>query len=177
MDEQSVTCLERLRASGVPTLLHMFTNVLADQAREPVIAVVEDEEWIAHVIRRVLAKHGLTCVEVVRDPWPLVPRARAGEIDLVVMDMHMPGIDTMHAIRSLRAGAGNGAHLPILAISGDGSDENRSRAFAAGATEFIGKPFTRAELDDAVDRLLAERVASLAVALRQPPTAGEVPAS
>ena len=146
----------------------MFTNVLGDPPRDAVIVVVEDEEWIAHVIRRVLSKHGLPGVEVVRDPWPLVPRARTGDVDLIVMDMHMPGIDTLHAIRSLRAGAGNGVHLPILAISGDGSDENRSRAFAAGATEFIGKPFTRAELGDAVDRLLAERAASLAAAHRQP---------
>ena len=142
----------------------MPTPESAPLDREPVIVVVEDEDWIAHVIRRVLTKHGLTQVEVARNPWPLLPRARAGLIDLVVMDMHMPGIDTLHAIRSLRAGAGTGAHLPILAISGDGSDENRSRAFAAGATEFVGKPFTRAELDDAVDRLLAERVASLAAA-------------
>lgn len=141
-------------------------------AREPVIVVVEDEDWIAHVIRRVLTKHGLSSVEVARDPWPLLPRARAGQVDLVVMDMHMPGIDTLHAIRSLRAGGGTGVHLPILAISGDGSDENRSRAFAAGATEFIGKPFTRAELDDAVDRLLAERVASLAAAHRRSPGSG-----
>ena len=155
----------------------MFANVLADQAHEPVIVVVEDEEWIAHVIRRVLIKHGLLGVEVIRDPWPLVPRARAGALDLVVIDMHMPGIDTLHAIRSLRSGAGKGAHLPILAISGDGSDENRARAFAAGATEFIGKPFTRAELGDAVDRLLAERVASLAAALRQSTVTGAASSS
>lgn len=71
--------------------------------------------------------------------------------DLVIMDIHLPGLDGVSAVRQLR---GYGHFTPVVAISADTSDSCRSRAFSVGCTEFLAKPFTCAGLQLAVRQAL-----------------------
>jgi CheY-like chemotaxis protein len=71
--------------------------------------------------------------------------------DLVIMDIHLPVLDGVSAVRQLRD---YGHFTPVLAISADTSDNCRSRAFSAGCMEFLAKPFTCASLHLAVRQAL-----------------------
>ena len=129
--------------------------------REPEIVIVDDEPAITDVIVRVLKQQGLYRVSVERDPWTVVNRYRPSEPDLLLVDLHMPGIDVFEAIRSLRLVAAPTPHLPVLAMSGDGDEVLRNMAFAAGATDFIAKPFDIEDLSRHVEALLDARLVAL----------------
>ena len=129
--------------------------------RDPEIVVIEDEDAVATAIVRLLRLRGLHHVTIENDPWRAINRYRPAEPDLILIDLHMPGVDTFEAIRSLRLIAAPQPHLPVLAMSGDGSNANRDKALSAGATDFIAKPFTIAELGDRIGRLLVHRLEAL----------------
>jgi putative two-component system response regulator len=67
------------------------------------------------------------------------------DIDLVLTDLNMPGMDGFEVIRRIRQDAET-ADLPIIMITGMADEENRIRAVEAGANDFIGKPFNLTEL-------------------------------
>ncbi len=74
--------------------------------------------------------------------------------DLVLMDLAMPVRDGLDAIRTLRADART-KDLPVIAITANASAQHREQALAAGASDFIPKPFERDDLLDKLGRLMA----------------------
>ena len=74
--------------------------------------------------------------------------------DLVLTDINMPDINGLELIRFLKANAGT-RELPIIILTTDSADEDRQRALALGADEYIVKPFDPEQLKDAVVRRLA----------------------
>ncbi|MDA1060147.1 MAG: response regulator, partial [Proteobacteria bacterium] len=73
---------------------------------------------------------------------------------LILMDLRLPKLNGWEAIAAIRA---SGASMPIIALSGDASDEDRARALAAGADLFMAKPARIAELSTAIDHLIETR--------------------
>jgi signal transduction histidine kinase/CheY-like chemotaxis protein len=69
--------------------------------------------------------------------------------DLVLMDMVMPVMDGLEAIRRIRRLPGR-AGLPIIAVSANASNNDRSQCLAAGATAFLPKPIAREDLLDLI---------------------------
>jgi signal transduction histidine kinase/ActR/RegA family two-component response regulator len=74
--------------------------------------------------------------------------------DLVLMDLAMPVLDGLDAIRTLRADART-KDLPVIAITANASAQHREQALAAGASDFIPKPFERDDLLGKLGRLMA----------------------
>jgi CheY-like chemotaxis protein len=74
--------------------------------------------------------------------------------DLVLMDIHMPGLDGLAAarrIRSLEIESG-AARTPIVALTANAFAEDRQAALAAGMDEFLVKPLDRAALERILQR-------------------------
>ncbi len=69
--------------------------------------------------------------------------------DLVLMDLHLPGMDGLEATRRIRAieGAGN---VPVIALTANASNEDREACLEAGMDAFIVKPFDRETLEEAI---------------------------
>ena len=79
---------------------------------------------------------------------------RKPDIDLVLMDIMMPGMDGYTAIRAIRA-IDRFESLPIIAVSGKGVLGESQRCVDAGANDYVPKPVDSAELVAAIVRWLA----------------------
>lgn len=117
------------------------------------ILVIDDEPIILMVCSRVLQRAGHSVVEFQHGQKAIAYLGQRA-VDLVITDIFMPemeGLDVIKQARRLKPG------IPILAMSGGGSVQAMeylgfSRRF--GATATLDKPFTPAELTDAVGQLL-----------------------
>lgn len=74
--------------------------------------------------------------------------------DLVVLDLNMPDIGGFEVIEFIR-GQDKLRSLPILVVTTRGDEESRARALAAGASEFMTKPFTPEAISASVRSLLS----------------------
>jgi signal transduction histidine kinase/ActR/RegA family two-component response regulator len=90
------------------------------------------------------------------DGFQAVEAARTGSFDLILMDVHMPGMDGLAAARAIRALDGPMALAPILALSADVLPEQVARCRAAGMDGHVAKPIRRDELLAAVSRALTD---------------------
>jgi CheY-like chemotaxis protein/HPt (histidine-containing phosphotransfer) domain-containing protein len=79
--------------------------------------------------------------------------------DLVLMDCQMPEMDGFEATRSIRAGeaCAGGARLPIVALTANAMQSDRTRCLEAGMDDYLSKPFTREQLAEALERRLPGR--------------------
>jgi putative two-component system response regulator len=110
------------------------------------ILAVDDEEANLLLLRRILERDGYTAVEVTTDPFR-VP-GMFGEIrpDLVLLDLHMPGMDGFELMEELGPLTDHGSSVPFLVLTADATDETRRRALSVGARDFLTKPLDRIEL-------------------------------
>jgi signal transduction histidine kinase/CheY-like chemotaxis protein len=80
--------------------------------------------------------------------------ARLDDFDLILMDVHMPGMDGLAAARTIRALPGPQGSVPIIALSADVLPEQIARCRQAGMDDHVAKPIRREDLLAAVSRAL-----------------------
>ena len=115
-----------------------------------VVLVVEDDEPLAKMIGRVLTRAGFQTEAATGGPAGLA-RIERGGIDLALLDVVMPGMDGLELCRRVRSLQGpDDVYLPIIMLTGLGSELDHHAGFAAGADDYIAKPFSIALLLDRV---------------------------
>ncbi|WP_051244025.1 response regulator [Azohydromonas australica] len=102
------------------------------------LLVAEDNVINREVALALLRAVGLE-VDFAEDGHAAVEMARCRDHALVLMDMHMPGLDGLQATRTLRALPALRT-LPILAMTANAFDEDRAACLAAGMDDFVSKP-------------------------------------
>jgi signal transduction histidine kinase len=75
----------------------------------------------------------------------------------------MPGIDGFQVLEMLRKGRAADDHIPVLVITGDATAANKRRAFAAGATDLLAKPFDPSEISMRIRNVLQARFMRLEI--------------
>ncbi|WP_448611070.1 response regulator transcription factor [Geodermatophilus sp. URMC 60] len=112
----------------------------------PHVLVVDDDPVVADLVAFRLQRMGLE-VTVESDGESGLAAARRLRPDLVVLDWLMPRMDGLEVCRALRADADAAlARTPVLLLTAKSQDPDLERGFAAGATDFIAKPFSTREL-------------------------------
>jgi len=122
------------------------------------IVVIDDDPRNVLLFERVLEAAGFTAVHGETDPRRAIRLCRELEPDLVVLDLHMPGEDGYAVIRRLREELPGERHLPILVVTADATEKAKRRALAAGAHDFLTKPFGVTEAILRIRNLLEVRV-------------------
>ncbi|MDB4947610.1 MAG: multi-component transcriptional regulator, winged helix family [Gemmatimonadetes bacterium] len=113
--------------------------------RDSTILVVDDEELNVRLLERTLRRAGYTRCYSTGDAREVVGLCEAFHPDLILLDLHLPGMDGFQVMEALRARP-RGAEIPILVLSGDDRSEARHRALAGGAKDFLNKPFDAVEV-------------------------------
>ncbi|MDR0997420.1 MAG: two-component system response regulator OmpR [Zoogloeaceae bacterium] len=109
------------------------------------ILVVDDDFRLRELLRRYLTEQGLEA-RVAADAEQM-DRALAREhIDLMVLDLMLPGEDGLSICRRLRAGGGRDHRLPILMLTAKGDEIDRIIGLEMGADDYLPKPFNPREL-------------------------------
>ena len=107
------------------------------------ILVVDDEPDAARTLVEALTVHGYGAVTGTTDPHAVRGLHRANDYDLILLDMHMPGMDGFQVMEGLKDYERDG-YLPVLALTGE--DGHRIRALKCGAKDFLRKPVDVDEL-------------------------------
>ena len=116
------------------------------------ILLAEDNPVNELVARRFLNKWGIQ-VESVSDGQQAVSIVQEQPFDLILMDLQMPVLDGFKATRKIRSLANQSFQsLPIIALTASAMNEIRHKAFEAGVTDFIAKPFNPDELRSVVEK-------------------------
>jgi len=121
------------------------------------ILAADDEEPNLRLLRRMLERAGFHHLTTTADPAQALPLFHAVRPDLVILDLHMPGMDGMRVLEQLRPLLDAEGWLPVLMLSGDLTPEARQRALANGARDFLAKPFDPAEAVLRIRNLLEMR--------------------
>jgi two-component system alkaline phosphatase synthesis response regulator PhoP len=117
------------------------------------ILVVEDEEHLAIGIAYNLEAEGYRATTVGDGPAAVEHLRKAdSDIDLVILDLMLPGMSGYAVLETLRS---EGADLPVLILSARTLTEDRTRGFDVGADQYLTKPFDLDELLARVKNLLA----------------------
>jgi two-component system cell cycle response regulator DivK len=117
------------------------------------VLVADDKETGRELVRAVLENSGYQVFEASDGPEALVEANRIHP-DLIILDIHMPGLDGFGVIEKLRREEGFAA-IPIIALTASAMMGDRERAMAAGFTGYITKPIRLGALRAEVERLLA----------------------
>ena len=120
------------------------------------VLFVEDSEVNRRVVREMLRAGGLEMFEA-EDGAMGVEMVDANDYDLILMDLRMPGMDGITAIRHIRARTDDKANLPIIVVTADAGATIEADCRAAGADDVVLKPVSMTTLFDAIGRLLAQR--------------------
>jgi two-component system response regulator MprA len=107
------------------------------------ILVVDDERAVRDSLRRALELEGYE-VELAADGREALERLEEnGQIDAVVLDVLMPGVDGLEVSRTLRR---SGNRVPVLMLTARTQVEDRVEGLDAGADDYVTKPFALEEL-------------------------------
>ncbi|HLK20659.1 MAG TPA: response regulator [Bryobacteraceae bacterium] len=122
------------------------------------LLVVEDNQVNQKVVTAVLRKRGFM-IELANDGKEALEKLEtAGDFDLVLMDVQMPGLDGLEATRLIRKDE-RWKHLPIVAMTAHAMSGDKERCLAAGMNGYISKPVHPTHLLSTVDEFLGNRTA------------------
>lgn len=127
----------------------MLPSSVSNQAKHPLVLIVDDEERIRRFVhinlemegfRVIEASNGLEALDLVREKMP----------DLVLLDVMMPrmdGFETLRAIREISS-------VPVIMLTVRNSEEDKVRGLDLGADDYVTKPFSPRELVSRVRAVL-----------------------
>ncbi len=119
------------------------------------ILIVDDQETNVQLLGEMLRDAGYTCIASTNDPYQVCALHQKDRYDLILLDLQMPGMDGFEVIEGLKEIEKDG-YLPVLVITAQPG--HKLRALAAGAKDFISKPFDLVEVQTRIHNMLEVRL-------------------
>jgi len=121
------------------------------QSGRPTILVCDDDDGLRELMKVTLGDR-YRYLEAT-DGEAAIAACRAERPDLVLLDVMLPGSSGLQVLGALRKDE-RMRNVPVIVVSAWQTPEDRAAAAAAGADDFLGKPFELEDLTEAVSRLL-----------------------
>jgi len=128
------------------------------------LLLVEDDRTLRHTLSFSLGREGYE-VASVADGEAALEAARRPNLDLILLDVMLPGMSGVEVLRVLR---GEGVTTPVIILSAKGDEVDRVVGLKVGADDYVTKPFSRPELLARIEAVLRRR--------RREPPDGDEPA-
>jgi two-component system chemotaxis response regulator CheY len=119
------------------------------------ILIVDDFSTMRRIVRNLLKEIGYNNADEAEDGQVALSKLKAESFDFVVSDLNMPnmnGFELLHAVRADPALKS----LPVLLVTAEAKKEDIITAAQAGASGYIVKPFTKATLEEKLNKIIAK---------------------
>ena len=123
------------------------------------VLFIEDDAMNRRVVRDMLsvadvqmseAEHALAGISMIE----------AADYDVVLLDLRMPGMDGLEALRRIRARPDAKGRVPVMVVTADIAPDLKNECLREGADDFLTKPIAMDALFDAIGRLVAQQAAA-----------------
>lgn len=128
------------------------------------VLIIEDNPGIGELVRMHVAELGMNPILCERGDTGL-ERFREGGIDLVILDLMLPGLDGLSICREIRSSPG---YVPVLMLTAKSTELDRVLGLEMGADDYLTKPFSVAELSARVKALFRRVDAMASATVTQP---------
>jgi PAS domain S-box-containing protein len=119
------------------------------------ILIVDDQEANVQLLEQMLGEAGYAHFSSTTDPEAVRELHHRNHYDLILLDMQMPGMDGFEVMEALKEAATDD-YLPVLVITAQ--PDHKLRALAAGAKDFVAKPFDLVEVKTRIRNMLEVRL-------------------
>ena len=121
--------------------------------------IVDDFSTMRRIVRGLLKEIGYTNAEEAEDGAVALNMLKGGKFDFVVSDINMPAMNGFELLSAVKADD-TLKHLPVLMVTAEARKEDIVRAAKDGAAGYIVKPFTKATLEEKVQKILQKLAAT-----------------
>ncbi|MEG0820096.1 MAG: chemotaxis response regulator CheY [Burkholderiaceae bacterium] len=121
--------------------------------------IVDDFSTMRRIVRNLLKEIGFANADEAEDGAVALSMLRSSRFDFVVTDINMPNMNGFELLEAIRADPALKA-LPVLMVTAEAKKEDIIRAAQSGASGYIVKPFTKATLDEKVQKILQKLAAA-----------------
>lgn len=119
----------------------------------PRFLVVDDFSTMRRIVRNLLKEIGFGNVEEAEDGSVALAMLRSSKFDFVVSDINMPNMNGFELLKNMRADE-TLKSIPVLMVTAEAKKEDIVAAAQGGASGYIVKPFTKATLEEKVQKIL-----------------------
>jgi signal transduction histidine kinase/CheY-like chemotaxis protein len=117
------------------------------------VMIVEDNKINQMITKKILDKKEMVCT-VVDNGVDAIKQAKQQDFDIILMDIHMPGISGIEATKKIRE---FNKSVPIIALTAITIEENLEEFYKAGFNDFIPKPFKAEDFFEKISRVLRSK--------------------
>jgi two-component system chemotaxis response regulator CheY len=128
-------------------------------ATEMKFLIVDDFSTMRRIVRGLLKEMGCNNAEEAEDGAIALSKLKDERFDFVVCDINMPNMNGFELLQAVKADASL-KHLPVLMVTAEARKEDIVRAAQCGAAGYIVKPFTKATLEEKVQKIVQKLAAT-----------------
>ena len=121
--------------------------------------VVDDFSTMRRIVRNLLKELGYSNVDEAEDGAMALSKLRNEQFDFVISDWNMPVMDGLTMLQHIRADSAL-AKIPVLMVTAEARKEDIVLAAQSGAAGYIVKPFTKATLEEKVQKIMQKLAAT-----------------
>ncbi|MBR7958253.1 response regulator [Burkholderia cenocepacia] len=132
----------------------------------PQVLLVDDDAELRDLLRRFFQQRGIE-FSVLHDATNLARRLERERPAIIVLDLMMPGVDGLTALKQLRA---SGDTIPVIMLTARAEGIDRVLGLELGADDYLGKPFMPQELLARIQAVLRRQGPPRTTAVREKPT-------
>ncbi|MFD0587405.1 HD-GYP domain-containing protein [Paenibacillus sp. GCM10027627] len=121
------------------------------------ILIVDDQEYNISLLERILGRAGFQHIFSTMDPHQIGQMLIDVDPDIILLDLHMPGMDGIQSLKLIREQIGEDNYLPVLMLTADVTPKAKQEGLQAGVNDFLTKPYDRNEVVLRITNLLKTR--------------------